>query len=124
MIFEKCENCKICCEIEGQQTIPLTDEERARLKRKSLIIKGKCEYLGKNGCILNDYKPFACKLFPLIFKDDEFLVFEGCPLAKKFQEEMVVREEPYNHYIDCLRTTALLTNKEKARLSKLYRGKK
>ncbi len=59
------------------------------------IIKGKCPFLGDNGlCIINEDKPNACKMFPLIIgiDDNTLRVSNACP----YVEELIKEYEAIN----------------------------
>lgn len=125
-LFNECKTCKKCCHAKGSDiVIPLTFKEQASFGTKEITIKKDtvCQYFGTFGCTLNDKKPLVCQMFPLIYKDDDFGVFEGCPLAKKFQDTMTLGTDQANHYVNCVGKVGILSGRDKKRISKFYQEK-
>ncbi|MCF7861177.1 hypothetical protein K9M79_02940 [Candidatus Woesearchaeota archaeon] len=123
--FKKCKECKECCNTHngGRLIVPLTNREQVRFKRKELVVNGDCEFLGEKGCTLDDKsKPVICHLFPLVPYKRELVVSECCPLAEGFKNNIVVGSPEFKHYIGCRALWDPLTDREKIRLSKLYRN--
>ncbi|TFH29239.1 MAG: hypothetical protein E4G98_04185 [Promethearchaeota archaeon] len=43
--------------------------------------RGKCPFLSTSGCSLLKYKPFYCKMYPVLYFPREFMLASDCPLA-------------------------------------------
>ena len=105
--------------------MPLTNKESLRFRMKELVVEESetCQFLGKNGCLLKEgERPLVCQFFPLIWKQGQFVVFEGCEYTELFKNDMVVDTPQMKHYIKCLALIHPLTPREKIKLGKLYRN--
>ncbi len=66
--------------------------KRERFLRNS---KGKCVFLGDNGCIIYSFRPEGCRLYPLVYdeKNRKAFVHDLCPYGLEFKVSGEDREK-------------------------------
>jgi len=84
--FNFCKKCKECCQTKPGDgfNVFLTDKEKIILKRETLRIDGKCEFLKKEGCSLGENKPLMCKSYPIVPHKFTWRIMKDCPNFRKY----------------------------------------
>ena len=98
-------NCVKCC-IETR--MPLSRDDILRISRqgnrfKDFVVKrkrerrlknrnGRCVFLRDNGCIIYSFRPEGCRLYPLVYNENnrKVVVHDLCPYGHEFK---VIRDD-------------------------------
>ncbi|MBN2334920.1 YkgJ family cysteine cluster protein [Candidatus Bathyarchaeota archaeon] len=96
----KIHGCVKCC-IDTR--MPLTRLDIARIsgqgyKSKDFVVKrkrerqlknrnGRCVFLGDNGCTIYSFRPEGCRLYPLVYNEDDGkgFIHDFCPYGHDFK---------------------------------------
>jgi len=59
--------------------------------------KGRCVFLGDNGCIIYSFRPEGCRLYPLVYNENnrKVVIHDLCPYGHEFK---VSRDDIENLY--------------------------
>jgi Fe-S-cluster containining protein len=70
---------------------------KRRRERRLKNSNGRCVFLGDNGCIIYSFRPEGCRLYPLVYNEnDRKVVVHGlCPYGHEFK---VGRDDIENLY--------------------------
>ncbi len=93
-------NCVKCC-IETRMPLSRFDIERIsrqgnrfkdfvvkrRKERRLKNSNGRCVFLGDNGCIIYSFRPEGCRLYPLVYNENNrnAVVHDLCPYGHEFK---------------------------------------
>ena len=93
-------SCVKCC-IETQMPLTRFDIERISrqgYKIKDFVVKrkrerrlknrdGRCVFLGDDGCIIYSFRPEGCRLYPLVYDEDngKGVIHDFCPYGYEFK---------------------------------------
>ncbi|MCW3988790.1 MAG: YkgJ family cysteine cluster protein [Candidatus Bathyarchaeota archaeon] len=104
-------NCVQCC-IETRMPLSRFDIERISrqgYRFKDFVVKrkrerrlknrnGRCVFLGDNGCIIYSFRPEGCRLYPLVYNENngKVVVHGSCPYGHEFK---VSREDIENLHV-------------------------
>jgi len=96
----KVHNCVKCC-IETRMPLTRFDIERISkqgYRIKDFVVKrkrerqlknhnGRCVFLGDDGCIIYSFRPEGCRLYPLIYNEDDGkgFIHDFCPYGQEFK---------------------------------------
>jgi len=60
---------------------------KRRRERRLKNRDGRCVFLGDNGCIIYSFRPEGCRLYPLIYNenDGKGVVHDFCPYGHEFK---------------------------------------
>ena len=101
-------SCVKCC-IETRMPLTSFDIERIskqgyrikdfvvkrRRERQLKNVNGRCVFLGDNGCKIYSFRPEGCRLYPLVFNENngKCFIHDFCPYGHEFK---VSRDEVEN----------------------------
>ena len=71
-----------------------------------LCLHGDCEYLGPNGCVSGEAKPFSCKLYPLAYnpKSKIFYYDVECPLMTEYIQQLKQPDSVASKHLSAMRS--------------------
>lgn len=107
MPFHQCAECQRCCHVDPAYPpleITLTAKEKNSIG--DLCMQGNCEYLGPQGCVSGDAKPFSCKLYPLAYnpKTDVFYYDVECPLMPEYIDQLHDADSVASQHLSAMRS--------------------
>ena len=93
-------SCTICC-METRMPLSRIDIERITrqgYRFKDFVVKrkrerrlknfnGRCVFLGDNGCMIYSFRPEGCRLYPLVYNENnrKFAIHDLCPYGHEFR---------------------------------------
>jgi len=93
-------NCVKCC-IDTRMPLTRFDIERISkqgYRIKDFVVKrkrerrlknrdGRCVFLGDDGCIIYSFRPEGCRLYPLVYDEDDGkgVIHDFCPYGREFK---------------------------------------
>jgi len=60
---------------------------KRRRERQLKNVNGRCVFLGDNGCIIYSFRPEGCRLYPLVFNENngKGVIHDFCPYGHEFK---------------------------------------
>jgi Fe-S-cluster containining protein len=93
-------SCVKCC-IDTRMPLTCFDVERISeqgYRIKDFVVKrrrerqlknrdGRCVFLGDNGCIIYSFRPEGCRLYPMVYNEDngKGVIHDFCPYGHEFE---------------------------------------
>ncbi|MHA1776979.1 MAG: hypothetical protein DRO88_11710 [Promethearchaeia archaeon] len=75
--------------------------------------RGKCPFLFPDGCLLQDYKPLTCKLFPYVWFQNNLMITSVCPLHNQNSENGSLSKNEIEQIENIVKEYKILANKYK-----------
>ncbi len=132
--FERCKKCKACCRAASSFVriyVCRHEEDLIKLLRAdgmdeayiTVPPSASCRFLGDDGCILGDIKPFQCRLYPLLILSDGSLGLDpACTYSGEYISRLSDHSSDARRHLEAMkREAATLTDKERQLLAEWSR---
>ena len=125
MPFHHCAECQRCCNVDpAYPPLEITLTAKEQNSMGDLCLHGDCEYLGPNGCVSGEAKPFSCKLYPLAYnpKSKIFYYDVECPLMTEYIQQLNQPDSVASKHLSAMRSEIdMLAKSDQLFLQRNYR---
>jgi Fe-S-cluster containining protein len=123
--FHHCAECQRCCNVDpAYPPLEITLTAKEQNSMGDLCLHGDCEYLGPNGCVSGEAKPFSCKLYPLAYnpKSKIFYYDVECPLMTEYIQQLNQPDSVASKHLSAMRSEIdMLAKSDQLFLQRNYR---